>query len=434
MKCLLKYHWVKLPRTHIPEGKGVLGYWARLASRAAFRNGQAVYCNYVNDVTVGTWSGGVVGLKSILGVNSRQKAMEIMDTLAYLDYIEYTLDPQTKKLTYKINDFVVKCSSEPCLGPGAVYITEGYGFLCLPRGITQRLAEAGYTFDEADAWLDLWCHTVFQDPNNIFSDAAPVVQYGQYGAVLTLENLGQRWGWEKTKVWRFLQKHKDAFALRKLPGSFGCLIFNILYPAGSDYLLPDQDDIKRILSEIRFYAVMYSVAGTDNERLNKQIAWCSKKLINKPFVPINESGESADSSCEALCQADNICLSSEKLISGVNAHLAETDYHCFKALTDGYSKKLTNIPFESNNEYRGIRLADLTIPYQTGSIRFIDEIIIIEVNTHITSTDSYYISELIAWYSRKPLKRPYKQPAETIGFIAPDFPASYQADYMIICG
>ena len=41
MKCLLKYQWVKLPRNQMPVGKGVMGAWARLASRAAFRSGQA---------------------------------------------------------------------------------------------------------------------------------------------------------------------------------------------------------------------------------------------------------------------------------------------------------------------------------------------------------------------------------------------------------
>ena len=35
MKCQLKYHWVKLPRVCLPQGKGVLGQWARLAARAA---------------------------------------------------------------------------------------------------------------------------------------------------------------------------------------------------------------------------------------------------------------------------------------------------------------------------------------------------------------------------------------------------------------
>ena len=87
MKCLLKYKWVKLPRTHLPAGKGVMGYWARLASRAAFRKGQAAYCGYINEVNTGTWSGGVTGLKSILGVKSRRLALEIMDSLQSLGYI-----------------------------------------------------------------------------------------------------------------------------------------------------------------------------------------------------------------------------------------------------------------------------------------------------------------------------------------------------------
>jgi len=278
VKCLLKYQWVKLPRTHLPTGKGVMGYWTRLAAKAAFRKGQANYCGYINDVNVGTWSGGVVGLKSILGVKSRQKALEIMDTLAYLGYIEYTLDPNTKKLTYKINDYVAQCSGEPCLGPGAVYATDGYGFLCLPRNITQRLAEDGYTFDDADAWLDLWCHTVWQDPRNIFSFSAPVVQYGQLGAALTLETLGHRWGWEKTKVWRFLQKHQDAFALHKLPGSYGCLIFNTQYPTGEIVTLPEQADIIRILGEIRICGQNTYFNGTDNARINRLIALYSQKL------------------------------------------------------------------------------------------------------------------------------------------------------------
>ena len=98
MKCLMKYQWVKLPRNRLPEGKGLMGYWAKLASRAAFRKGQASYCGYSNTVSPGMWSGGVVGLKSILGVKSRTKALETLQALSELGYIEYTLDTKTKKL------------------------------------------------------------------------------------------------------------------------------------------------------------------------------------------------------------------------------------------------------------------------------------------------------------------------------------------------
>ena len=74
-KCLLKYQWVKLPRACMPSGKGIMGYWAKLAAHAAFRKGRAQYCGYTNDVVPGMWSGGIVGLKSILGVKSRTKAI-----------------------------------------------------------------------------------------------------------------------------------------------------------------------------------------------------------------------------------------------------------------------------------------------------------------------------------------------------------------------
>lgn len=279
MKCLLKYQWVKLPRNQLPPGKGVMGAWARLASRAAFRNGQATYCGHINEVTIGTWAGGVVGLKSILGIKSRQKSLDMMDKLAALGYLSYALDPKTKKLTYHIKDWVVRCSGAPCMGEGAVYATSGYGFLCLPRSITQRLAEAHNQFDESDAWLDLWCHTVWQESGNAFSHMAPAVQFGRYGAILTLEALGRRWGWEKTKVWRFFQKHADAFPLIKLPGSFGCLILNAAYPTGSPIALPTQEQVVRILNTIRTMAANTHFNGTDHDRLGKLVAWYSKALV-----------------------------------------------------------------------------------------------------------------------------------------------------------
>lgn len=293
MKCLMKYEWVKLMRSHLPRGKGVMGAWARLASRAAFRKGKAEYCGYTNEVNVGEWSGGIVGVKSILGIKRRSEAIKTLDRLSELGYISYTLDSTTKKLTYKICDWVVKCSGEECMD-GNVYTTQGYGFLCLPRSITERLAEQNYIFEEADAWLDLWCHTVFEDQNNAFSFSAPIIQYGKYGAVLTLETLGQRWGWEKTKVWRFLKKHGDVFALYRLPGSFGCLIYNKLYPANKEVSLPTDAEIMRILDEIRISGANTQRNTSDHEHINKLVAWYSKK-ITRDFAPKTEETRVAES-------------------------------------------------------------------------------------------------------------------------------------------
>ena len=280
MQCLLKYKWVKLMRSHLPEGKGIMGAWARLASRAAFRKGEAFYCGHRNAVSPGMWAGGVVGLKSILGVKSRTRALDTLNKLAELGYVRYELNEKTKKLTYQITDWVMECSGEECLG-GAVYSTDGFGFLCMPRNITDRLAEQNYIFEEADAWLDLWCHSVSEDPNNAFSFLAPTIQYGKYGNLLTLETLGHRWNWEKTKVWRFMKKHGDVFALYRLPGSYGCLIFNSLYPTGTEVSLPSHEEVVRILDEIRIYAADASKRGSEHEHMSRMVTWFSKRVLEE---------------------------------------------------------------------------------------------------------------------------------------------------------
>lgn len=278
MKCLFTYKWVKLPRAHIPTGKGLMGSFLRLASRAAFRPGKARYCGYTNDVNAGSWVGGIVGLKSILGVKDRKQVLNVMERLVEMGFITCSLNTQTKKLTYTINDWIMECSGDTC-PTGAIYTTEGYGFLCIPRDVTERLVRQGYRFGESDAWLDLWCHTVWGDRYNAFSRLAPTVQIMRGKPILTLESLGARWGWEKTKVWRFLKKYADTFSLYKLPGSYGCLIFNHLYPADVGPVeAPTDAVIMRVLNEIRFMGQKTHYSSSDHERINLYTLWFSNRI------------------------------------------------------------------------------------------------------------------------------------------------------------
>lgn len=278
MKCLFTYKWVKLPRAHIPAGKGLMGSYLRLASRAAFRSGKTRYCGYTNDVIAGSWAGGIVGLKSILGIKDRKQALSVMDQLMEIGFITYSLNAQTKKLTYSITDWVMECNGEAC-SSGAIYTTEGYGFLCIPRNITSKLVGCGYCFGESDAWLDLWCHTVWGDRYNAFSRLVPTVQIMRGQPILTLDSLGARWGWEKTKVWRFLKKNADTFSLYKLPGSYGCLIFNQLYPADFGPMeAPTDAIIMRVLNEIRFMGQKTHCSGSDHERINRHTLWFSNRI------------------------------------------------------------------------------------------------------------------------------------------------------------
>ena len=48
-----------------------------------------------------------------------------------------------------------------------------------------------------------------------------------------------------------MRKHQDTFALRRLPGFFGCVIFNDQYPDDQEYSVPDSDDVIRIWNEMR---------------------------------------------------------------------------------------------------------------------------------------------------------------------------------------
>ena len=123
MKCLFTYKWVKLPRAHIPTGKGLMGSFLRLASRAAFRPGKARYCGYTNDVNAGSWVGGIVGLKSILGIKDRKQVLNVMERLVEMGFITCSLNTQTKKLTYTINDWIMECSGDTC-PTGTIYTTD----------------------------------------------------------------------------------------------------------------------------------------------------------------------------------------------------------------------------------------------------------------------------------------------------------------------
>ena len=64
-----------------------MGTWAKLASRVVYRKGTAKYCGYENEVTAGMWAGGVVGLKSILGIKNRTKALAVLDELVKLGLV-----------------------------------------------------------------------------------------------------------------------------------------------------------------------------------------------------------------------------------------------------------------------------------------------------------------------------------------------------------
>lgn len=90
-------------------------------------------------------------------------------------YLTFDLDLRAKKLSPQIPDWVMACVGAACM-EGAVYATRGYGFLCMPRYITDRLVFNNRTFDEVDAWQDIWCLTIYGDRGKEFSFLYTTVQ------------------------------------------------------------------------------------------------------------------------------------------------------------------------------------------------------------------------------------------------------------------
>ena len=104
-----------------------------------------------------------------------------------------------------------------------------------------------------------------------------------------MEKLGKRWGWEKTKVWRFFKKHGDVFALYRLPGSYGCLVFNKSYPMDTEVSLPKQTEILRILDKIRIWGANTHKVGSDNDHINRLVAWYSRNAVEKSNDNVEEN-------------------------------------------------------------------------------------------------------------------------------------------------
>ncbi len=291
MGCLFKFKWVKLLRAHLPEGKGVMSDWAKLAARVAFRKGQGMYCGYTNDVEVGSWVGGIMGVRSMLGVKSKNAALERLDRLQSLGYLEYELEDKTKKLTYRIKDWVLECTGKECENESDnVYAMGDYGFLCVPRTITERLIKSGHIFEEADAWLDLWVYTIYEEKKNFYSFFAPIVRFEKNSVFLSLEALSRRWGWEKTKTWRFFQKHKDVFHLHRLPGSYGCLIFNSLYPTKGECVLPTDKDVEGIIEQVRALSKKMKF-DCAKDTISELVEFFSPLLLDKMARQPKVSGE-----------------------------------------------------------------------------------------------------------------------------------------------
>lgn len=361
-KCPVDYKWVKVPRSLMPPNcKGLMKDYFKIAFASAYKNGTVKYCGYENEVKVNQWVGGPAGLKRLLERRSRESAIDAVFLLEEFEYV--TLFAESgKKATIDVLDLITPqtCSvKEQISNDTEKYITEHYneldiseienlrryasdynekcyvndnsGYICVPRNLCDRLVERGYVFDTADALYDLYIHTVHNYENNPFSQKCPCIMYDRGTHILTLNSLGERWGWSLSKVSRFFKKYSDYFSLVKLQSSYGCVIFNKVFQTDSETTVPTQEECFAIVNDFKARGEYFGVydemvrnkenncsenqyvnscidgligfdAKEEYEKMLRSIAYCEAIFNNEN----NELGTYSFNSCEEQSKQDKV--------------------------------------------------------------------------------------------------------------------------------
>lgn len=285
--------WKKFYRDIPFDDSGALSVFLKLAFATAYADGKTKYYKYINEVKKSQWVGGIVGLKSICGIKNSEKLFQTLNLLKSLRYIDFVVETN-KKITVTVQSICYPNVPKKQLADHACCATSGYGFVCLPINIADNLISYGYTFSDNDALIDLWSHTIFGDNLNVFSFLSPCIEFNNK-AVMTLEDFGRRWNWEKTKVSRFFKKYSQCFILYKLPCSYGSIVFNRLYPVDKKIELPSSDQLYEICRHLKELASEKEKKWTnrkqrtENEKINILVKRYSAAILEN--ITINDNSQ-----------------------------------------------------------------------------------------------------------------------------------------------
>lgn len=399
--CPINYKWVRVPRSLMPDNsKGLMKDYFKIAFASAYKDGVVKYCGYENTVKANQWVGGVAGLKRMLNRRTRDFTLDALFLLQEYNLVSSFFE-QGGKITVDVLDLVnfqtcslkeqVQQDTEQYISEHRddlsqseienlqryalefnekCYVNDNSGFICVPRNLTQRLVDTGYVFDDADAFYDLYLHTVYDYGYNPFSEKCPVVMYDENTSVITLEVLSQRWGWSKTKVSRFFKKFDAYFSLIKLQSSYGCVVFNKVFQTDSEFIVPSQQDCFDIVNHFKSCGAM--VFAYEDLMYSGEIENCSENTYINCCIN-NFVGFEPD---ETLIEYYNCCYAenctnepcwTDSIISGIKGYIFDSKNCVLQKLTNNkYSLlrrellynltataniSLSNLLVSSNNTY-----------------------------------------------------------------------------------
>lgn len=158
----------------------------------------------------GQWVCKLGSLPRILRVHSKAQALELMKYFEEKGFLQFeVIDEDEEIIRYTISDWKRHCTHLEYNYYS--YKGSGFFFFPLPTGrllLRAAQAEGRIVFSELDALMDMWLHTIVNDPSVKGSEYMPVVYYSNMHGMplLSYTYLAKRWGWSKSRVGRFMIK------------------------------------------------------------------------------------------------------------------------------------------------------------------------------------------------------------------------------------
>lgn len=194
MNCIQKQQLVSFPKVRIwkpwfrhfnnhkefrNEGTVHLFSLMALFSYANFRSNERMISGARYMEAPGQWICKLGSLPRILRVHSKRQALEQLDYYEKYGFLTYEwLDEENEIIRFSITNWKEHCTSLQY----NYYSYKGSGFFFFPLPVGRMLLRValktdGIVFSELDAIMDMWLHTILNDPKVRGSEYMPVVYY-----------------------------------------------------------------------------------------------------------------------------------------------------------------------------------------------------------------------------------------------------------------
>lgn len=214
------------------NGKSYLFCFIMLCSLANFRRCCVTIDSDLYIMMPGEQIVNVNELMKLFRKKTAKETISVLSELSQKKLITYAILNHSRYIKFTINNWSKSNATHNVNVISKSLCNRGFGrdsgFFFFPY----RLAEeciAGCKCSEIDIILDLWLHTVYNDPCIAGSAVGPVVYFRNktHFPLIGYEELGRRWGISKSTAGRILRKLESAgyIKLISFPGKYGTAIY-----------------------------------------------------------------------------------------------------------------------------------------------------------------------------------------------------------------